>query len=97
VFEDRLNPDAIEHTVLERQLVSIGHQSRILGRIHIRTDEIDGQIAIELTGPATDRAAADDENRRSLRLCLHEFQESFAICSSDRIAARNETVKARPD
>ncbi len=42
VFQHRLHPDAIEHAVVKRQPVGIGHQHGVRRGVDIGADQFDG-------------------------------------------------------
>jgi hypothetical protein len=50
VFEHRLDPNAVKHSIFERQFMTIGDQNSVLRRVDICTDKFDRRIVVQFFG-----------------------------------------------
>jgi hypothetical protein len=95
MFENGLQPDAVEACGGEGQAMRVGEQARVLRCIDIGADDLDIGIAIKAARAPTDLAAADDQHGWPRRLTLHMVEEVAALLGRHLIAPVDKEMKTR--
>ena len=96
MFQHSLHPDAVEHAVVERQPVAVGHQHGVRRGIGIGADQFDGIIPVEFVRARTNRPAADHEHHRPSRIPLQQIDEFRAVGDCNRVAPEGQAMQPRP-
>jgi predicted nucleic acid-binding protein len=94
MFEHCLDPRPVNRAVGEWQMVTVGDDRNVLGRIEVRADKIDVAGFIESACAAAFKAAADDQHAGAGLPRADSGQEAIAILRRDRIAAENDGAHA---